>query len=227
MIKENYQEIIKNVEKSANDVGKSLSDIQIIGVTKTVDISSMKTLYDLGIKTFGESKVQELLPKIEALPDDISWHFIGNLQSNKVKQIVGKVDLIQSVDSIKLLDEINKCAEKLGIVQNILLEINIGDESTKSGIKADETYKYFEHIKGLNNIFLTGLMCIPPNTGNNAENVENFNKMRKLFVDNSNNCCHNIHMDNLSMGMSSDYSDAIAHGSNMVRIGQAFFGKRI
>ncbi len=227
MIQENYNFIIDNINKSAEEVNKTISDITIIGVTKTVSIENIKTLYAQGLKTFGENKVQELLPKIDALPDDISWHFIGTLQSNKVKQIVGKVDLIQSVDSTKLIDEIDKFANKLNIIQNILIEVNIGDESSKSGINANELSTILDYCSKKNNIFVRGMMCIPPKSSSYQQNRENFRKMRKLFVDNSLLNVHNIRMDILSMGMSSDYEDAIKEGSTMVRIGQAFFGKRV
>ncbi len=227
MIKENYDFIMNNVKTSAQSVGKDISDITVIGVTKTVSTENIQKLYDQGLKVFGENKVQELLPKIEQLPKDISWHFIGTLQSNKVKQIVGKVDLIQSVDSIKLIDEIDKCAKKLDIIQNILIEVNIGDEDTKSGVNISDLSTILEYSCGKPNIFIKGLMCIPPKSSSYPQNQENFRKMRKLFVDNSALNVHNIHMAILSMGMSSDYEDAIKEGANMVRIGQAFFGERI
>ncbi len=226
MIKDNYDFIMNNVKNSIIKSNRNLEDVTVIGVTKTVSVEKIKELYDQGIKTFGENKVQELLPKIEALPKDISWHFIGTLQSNKVKQIVGKVDLIQSVDSYKLLDEINKCANKLNIIQNILLEINIGLEDSKSGINISELQNYLEYASKLENIRVLGLMCIPPNTEDRNENVENFKKMRKVFIDNQGIFSHNVLMSIISMGMSSDYEDAILEGSTMVRIGQAFFGER-
>lgn len=226
MICDNYNHIINKVNTAAINSNRTPSDITVIGVTKTVDTDRIMELYTLGLKVFGENKVQELLPKIEALPKDICWHFIGRLQSNKVKQIVGKVFLIQSVDSIKLLNEIEKCAKKLDIVQNILLEINIGNEESKGGISICDLNDIISYTKNLQNVKVLGLMCIPPNTSDNALNVDNLNKMRKVFVDNLANCSHNIHMDILSMGMSLDYEDAILAGSNMVRIGQAFFGER-
>lgn len=226
MIKDNYNHIMENVKNATIESGRELDSVTVIGVTKTVPVEKIKELYDLGLKTFGENKVQELLPKIEALPSDISWHFIGNLQSNKVKQIVGKVDLIQSVDSIKLIDEIDKCAQKLNITQNILLEINICDEESKGGISKTDLPKYLEYAENKANINILGIMSIPPNTQDSKKNVENFRNLRKLFVDNKAKCSHNIHMETLSMGMSSDYEDAIKEKSTMVRIGQAFFGER-
>ncbi len=223
MISDNYNHIMSKVKNSCETANRPLSDVTVIGVTKTVSVDKIKELYDQGLKTFGENKVQELLPKIEALPKDITWHFIGNLQSNKVKQIVGKVALIQSVDSYKLLDEINKCANKLSIIQEILIEVNIGDEDSKGGINHNELPKYFEYIKELTNVKVVGIMCIPPN---DDDSVEYFRKMRKIFIDNTLINSHNICMNVLSMGMSSDYDSAIIEGSTMVRIGQAFFGER-
>ncbi len=229
MVKDNYNDIMDKVNKSITISNRKLDEVVVVGVTKTVSVEKIKELYDAGIKTFGENRVQELLPKIEALPKDISWHFIGTLQSNKVKQIVGKVDLIQSVDSFKLLDEINKCAKNLNIIQNILLEINIGLEESKSGINQQDLSLYLDYCKNLENIKVKGLMCIPPNLtkdGKIVDNLENLRKMRKIFVDNMGVISHNICMNVLSMGMSSDFQDAIIEGSTMVRIGQAFFGER-
>lgn len=224
MISDNYDYIMKKVENSLKNTNRELDDITVVGVTKTVSVEKILELYNCGLKTFGENKVQELLPKIEALPNDISWHFIGNLQSNKVKQIVGKVSLIQSVASYKLLDEINKCCEKLSITQDILIEINIGNEESKCGINEDNLPEYIEYIKNLKNIKCLGIMCIPPNY---EGSVDYFKKMRKVFIDNMQKNSHNVYMNVLSMGMSSDYDIAILEGSNMVRIGQAFFGKRM
>lgn len=226
MIKDNYEEIIEDIKKATDKKGIKFEDVSIIGVTKTVSCEKIKDLYNLGIKTFGENKVQELLPKIEELPKDILWHFIGTLQSNKVKQIVGKVTLIQSVDSYRLLDEINKCAEKINITQDVLLEINIGLEETKSGINAQNLEEYINYSKSLENIRVLGIMAIPPNLSSEEENILNLKKLRKLFDQSKNFNAGNINISILSMGMSSDYVQAIREGSNMVRIGSAFFGER-
>lgn len=223
MLKENYYEIINNIKCNCAKVNKNFDDITLVAVTKTVPSATIKELYDLGVRTFGENKVQEMLPKIDKLPNDINWHFIGNLQSNKVKQIVGKVSLIQSVDSYKLLDEIQKCANKINIIQNILIEINIGQEKTKGGIDPDELNDYLSYCANLSNIKVLGIMSIPPKTLNVNENLI---KLRNIFIDNNKNFSHNIDMKILSMGMSSDYDIAILEGSNMIRIGQAFFGSR-
>lgn len=223
MIENNYNEIISSIKSNCANINKNFEDITIIAVSKTVSPEKIREAYNLGIRDFGENKVQEMLSKMEILPKDINWHFIGNLQSNKVKQIVGKVSLIQSVDSYKLMDEIDKHAKKLNIIQNILIEVNIGLEDTKGGINPSNLNDYLQYASKLDNIHILGLMCIPPK---NLLNVENFSKMRNIFVDNAKIFSHNINMNILSMGMSSDYNLAISQGSNMVRIGQAFFGER-
>ena len=182
--------------------------------------------YQAGERDFGESRVQELLPKYEALPKDIRWHFIGHLQTNKVKQVVGKVDLIQSVDRLKLLQCIQEEARKQNIIQDILLEINVGEEESKSGFGIVDILPLVEKISDFPNVRLRGLMAIPPICENPGDNDKFFLEIRNLAVDITAKKYDNVSVDILSMGMSGDYADAIACGSTMIRVGTAIFGAR-
>ena len=225
IIKKNLEEINNNIEKACLKAGRKPSDIQIIGVTKTIDIERINILKDFGIKTFGENKAQELLEKYDSI-QDASWHFIGNLQTNKVKYIIDKVELIQSVNSLKLLNEINKRAFNINKNIPILLEINIANEPSKNGITEEEIPFFLENMQSFKNITLNGLMCIAPFVENIEQNAQYFRKMRKLFVDIKAKNKDNINMRYLSMGMTNDYSIAIEEGANMIRIGTGIFGKR-
>lgn len=225
IIKKNLEEINNNIEKACLKAGRKPSDIQIIGVTKTIDIERINILKDFGIKTFGENKAQELLEKYDSI-QDASWHFIGNLQTNKVKYIIDKVELIQSVNSLKLLNEINKRAFNINKNIPILLEINIANEPSKNGITEEEIPFFLENMQSFKNITLNGLMCIAPFVENTEQNAQYFRKMRKLFVDIKAKNKDNINIRYLSMGMTNDYSIAIEEGANMIRIGTGIFGKR-
>ena len=225
IIKKNLEEINNNIEKACLKAGRKPSDIQIIGVTKTIDIERINILKDVGIKTVGENKAQELLEKYDSI-QDASWHFIGNLQTNKVKYIIDKVELIQSVNSLKLLNEINKRAFNINKNIPILLEINIANEPSKNGITEEEIPFFLENMQSFKNITLNGLMCIAPFVENIEQNAQYFRKMRKLFVDIKAKNKDNINMRYLSMGMTNDYSIAIEEGANMIRIGTGIFGKR-
>lgn len=220
----NINEVYKNIEKAAKVSGRTPEEITLIAVSKTKPIELLKEAWECNIRVFGENKVQEVMDKYENIPD-ASWHFIGKLQKNKVKYIVDKVDLIHSLDNISLAEEINKRADKKGIVVNTLVQINIGDEATKSGIHKDELNSFIEKVKEFNNIKICGLMAIPPKCS--KEEARNyFKEMRKLFdhlkclEDNS------MEMKYLSMGMTGDYEVAIEEGSNMVRVGTGIFGER-
>lgn len=227
-IEYNYKTICENIEKAAFDSGRAASDIVFLAATKTVDTDRINHAISLGLKYIGENRVQELLSKYDSYDlEHASLHFIGHLQTNKVRQIVGKADLIQSVDSVKLAKEISKESIKRNIVSDILVEINIGDEISKSGISFDETYSLLDEIREIPSIRVKGLMCIPPICENTQENIRYFDNMHKLFIDIKDKKIDNISMDILSMGMSSDYEDAVRHGANMVRIGSSLFGARI
>lgn len=223
----NYRVICENIAKAAQSVGKTADDITFLAATKTVDAPTINHAISLGLRYIGENRVQELLSKYEDYDlDHASLQFIGHLQTNKVRQIVGKVDLIQSVDSVKLAREISRCSLKQGISTDILLEVNIGREENKSGVLPEALPELLDEIKDIPAIKVRGLMAIPPICENAQENCKFFDNMRHIFLDIGSKNIDNISMEVLSMGMSDDYAEAIRCGANMVRVGSALFGKR-
>lgn len=223
----NYRHICENIALAAQSVGKTADDITFLAATKTVDAPTINHAISLGLRYIGENRVQELLSKYEDYDlEHASLQFIGHLQSNKVRQIVGKVDLIQSVDSEKLAREISRCSEKLGITTDILLEVNIGREENKSGVLPEALPELLEKVKDIPSVKVRGLMAIPPICENAQENCKFFDNMRNIFLDIGSKNIDNISMDILSMGMSDDYEEAIRCGANMVRVGSALFGAR-
>lgn len=225
IISKNLDIIRNNIEKACIKANRKIDDIDIIGVTKTIDIERIKILKELGINTFGENKAQEFLEKYDEI-DNVSWHFIGNLQTNKVKYIIDKVNLIQSVNSFRLLEEINKRALNSNIVMPILLEINIANEQSKHGLIEQDLPYILENMQNFKNVILNGLMCVAPFVENPRQNAQYFGKMRKLFIDIKHKNKDNINMKYLSMGMTNDYEVAIEEGANIVRIGTGIFGRR-
>ena len=223
----NYRVICENIARAAQSVGKTADDITFLAATKTVDAPTINHAISLGLRYIGENRVQELLSKYEDYDlDHASLQFIGHLQTNKVRQIVGKVDLIQSVDSVKLAKEISRCSLKQGISTDILLEVNIGREENKSGVLPEALPELLDEIKDIPAIKVRGLMAIPPICENAQENCKFFDNMRHIFLDIGSKNIDNISMEVLSMGMSDDYAEAIRCGANMVRVGSALFGKR-
>jgi len=202
--------------------------VTLVAVSKTKSVEEIKELYDLGQKDFGENYVQELAEKQSQLPKDIRWHFIGHLQTNKVKQIAAFIHLIQSVESLKLLQEINKQGERNDRVINCLLQIHIAQEETKFGLGENELNELLNNsISEYQNIRITGLMGMASFTDNMAKVKSEFRYLKTLFDDLATKfTTHNLRLTTLSMGMSSDYSVAIEEGSNMVRIGSLIFGAR-
>ncbi len=224
--KKNLEIIEENICKACEKAGRERSEVTLIAVSKTKPLEDLQAVYDLNIRDFGENKVQELTGKIEAMPDDIRWHMIGHLQRNKVKYIVDKVELIHSVDSLRLAEEISKQAIKKNVNVNILVEINIGDEESKFGISADEVKVLVRDIAKLDNVKVQGLMCVAPYVVDSEENRAFFHKIKDLSVDIMKENIDNVNMNVLSMGMSNDYQVAIEEGATMVRIGSNLFGKR-
>lgn len=226
-VKENYEEIVARIAEAAIKSGRKPEDITFLAATKTVDAEIINYAISLGLGFIGENKVQELLSKYEQYDfDNCELHFIGHLQTNKVRQIVGKVSLIQSVDSFKLANEISKQSLKQGIVTDILVEVNIGREENKSGVMPEELEILLREISVLEGISVKGLMAIPPICENEQKIRGYFKNMRNLFLDISDKKIDNIRMGILSMGMSSDYYEAILEGANLVRIGSSLFGAR-
>ena len=224
---ENIKSVKQKIAKAAISVGRAPEEITLVAATKMNDADRVKQAVEGGIDVAGENRVQELMDKYEkGAYEGVPLHFIGTLQTNKVKYLVGKVDLIQSVDSVKLAKEISRVATKHGICQDILVEINIGGEESKSGISPSELEEIIEEISKMENIRVRGLMTIPPILSAEAKNEPYFRKMKELFVDISEKKYDNISMDILSMGMSSDFEEAIRCGATMVRVGTGIFGAR-
>ena len=226
-IAENIARIRAQMEQAAVQAGRDPKDILLCAATKMNDAQAVKEAVAAGVDCCGENRVQELTAKLqEDAYRGAPVHFIGHLQTNKVRQVVGKVALIQSVDSERLLRAINAEAAKQGIIQNILLEVNIGQEESKTGFRAEEILPMVEKSGEFSNVCIKGLMAIPPISQNKGDNVKFFQKMSDLCVDIRRKKYDNVTVDCLSMGMSDDFADAIGWGSTMVRIGTAIFGAR-
>ena len=222
---ENFSRIKEEIAESAVKSGKRYEDITLLAATKTVDVSVINHAIKSGIEYIGENRVQELLSKNNFyLP--VHKHFIGHLQTNKVKDIIDKVELIESVDSIRLAKEISKQAQKKEKQMDVLLEINIGEEESKSGFREEEAFEALCQISELGGIKIKGLMAIPPICEDEKKLRRYFYRMHKLFVDIGAKKIDNSSMDILSMGMSEDFRIAIEEGANLVRIGTALFGRR-
>ena len=224
---ENVRRIRQEIAQAALAAGRDPAQIQLCAATKMNDAQAVRRAIQAGVDCCGENRVQELAAKqAENAYAGVPVHFIGHLQTNKVRQVVGQVDLIQSVDSARLLQAINNEAQRRGIVQNVLLEVNIAGESSKSGFLADEILPFMENIAQYPNVCVMGLMAIPPISQKKGDNVKFFQKISDLCVDIRGKKYDNVKVDCLSMGMSGDFADAIACGSTMVRIGTAIFGAR-
>jgi len=227
-IYENVLKVREEINKTAIETGRNLNDIKILGVTKTRTVDEIKELLKAGVNILGENKVQEFLPKYEALKNEnIEWHFIGNLQRNKVKYIIDKVNLIHSVNSLSLAAEINKQAKKFNKVMDILIEVNIAKEENKYGIMPEEAAVFYQALHQFDNIKLCGLMCIAPFVKNAKDNAKHFRHMCKIAIDikglNDYHCRLEDMMKVMSFGMSGDFLEAIACGATIVRLGTILF----
>lgn len=226
-ISNNIAAIRQQIAAAAIEAGRRPEEIQLCAATKMNDADAVRQAIAAGVDCCGENRVQELTAKMaENAYAGAPVHFIGHLQTNKVRQVVGKVDIIQSVDSEHLLDAIDAEAKKQGIVQKVLLEVNIGNEESKSGFKPEELMAFLEKCGKYTNICIKGLMAIPPISHNSGDNVKFFQKMFHFYVDIRTKKYDNVMVDCLSMGMSDDYADAIRCGSTMIRVGTAIFGAR-
>ncbi len=226
-IAENVAKILSDIEKAALAAGRDPRQITLCAATKMNDADRVRQAIAAGVTCCGENRVQELTAKLqENAYQGADIHFIGHLQTNKVKQVVGKVSLIQSVDSPRLLQAIEKEAARLGIIQDVLLEINIGGEESKSGLASDQVHEMLAMAAASAHLRVKGLMSIPPICQNPGDNDKFFEEMCNLAVDITAKKYDNVSMEILSMGMSGDFSDAIAHGSTMIRVGTAIFGAR-
>ena len=225
-IRENIERIRREIDQAARETGRTGADITLVGASKMNDAEACQEAIAAGIDVLGENRVQEMTAKLaQNAYDGAPLHFIGHLQRNKVKQVVGKAALIQSVGSEELLREIDRQAEKLGLVQDILLEVNIGGEAAKSGFAPAALADAAALARTLPHVRVRGLMTIPPADASREENMVYFQKVHALYVD-INTKMYDNEWEYISMGMSGDFADAIRCGSNMVRMGTAIFGAR-
>ncbi|MFR7762284.1 MAG: YggS family pyridoxal phosphate-dependent enzyme [Eubacterium sp.] len=226
MILENIKQVEENIIKSCEKVGRDPKEVTLIAVSKTKPYTAIEEALPSGVLDYGENKVQELTEKYEILPKDIRWHMIGHLQRNKVKYLVGKVELIHSVDSLRLANQIETEFAKKNEIANILIEVNMANEESKFGITSETTEQLVREISKLEHVRIKGLMTIAPYTDNPETNREYFRNMKKLSVDITEKNIDNVSMNVLSMGMTGDYQVAIEEGATMVRVGTGIFGER-
>ncbi len=226
MINDRLELVKRKISEAAERSGRNAEDIKLIAVTKTYSPDIINEAIDCGVTDIGENKVQEVIEKYEHVKD-VRWHLIGHLQTNKVKYIIDKVCMIHSVDSVKLADEIERQAKLKDVSEmDVLIQVNISGEETKSGIHPEELDDILEHCEKLERVKVKGLMTILPKYCEDVTKTLIFNNINALFVDKSKKTYHNVSMEYLSMGMSGDFEAAIEGGSNMVRIGSLIFGER-
>lgn len=226
MIRENIAEVQKNISRAAKRAGRNAEEVHLIAVSKTKPVSMIWECYEEGVRDFGENKVQELVEKYEQLPKDIRWHMIGHLQTNKVKYIIDKVDMIHSVDSLKLAQEISRQAVKHQLTVSVLVEVNVAQEESKFGISPAEVSSFLQEICHLPGICVKGFMTVAPYVVNAEENRQYFDVLNQLCVDIQQKNIDNINVNMLSMGMTGDYEVAVEEGATFVRVGTGIFGER-
>ncbi|WMM26773.1 YggS family pyridoxal phosphate-dependent enzyme [Tissierella sp. MB52-C2] len=225
-IQDNIQIIEENVEKALKRSGRDGEKVELIAVTKTIDIDRIKEALDYGIVNIGENRVQELDIKYEALGNKINYHMIGHLQTNKVRNIINRTRLVHSLDRLSLANELDKRSKKEGIITEVLLQVNVAEEETKFGLEVNEVLSFLEKVLVLENIRIRGLMTIAPHTSDEEVLRKVFRTLYNLKEDIKSRNYKELSMDYLSMGMSNDYELAIEEGSNMIRVGSNIFGKR-
>lgn len=226
MIKEQLEIVENNICRACSKSKRNREEVTLIAVSKTKPVEDLKEAYACGIRYFGENKVQEIMDKYPQMPADVKWHMIGHLQRNKVKYIIDKVDLIHSVDSIRLAETIEKEAAKHNITVNILIEVNVAGEESKFGLAPEDVPEFVLEVAKFRHIRVMGLMTIAPFVDDSEENRRIFQLLRKLSVDIEAKNVDNITMRILSMGMTNDYTVAVEEGATMVRVGTGIFGAR-
>ncbi len=227
-IEENVKQVKERIAAAALAAGRRPEDILLVAATKTNGADKVRQAVAAGVDICGENRVQEMLEKnAQGAYEGAPLHFIGHLQKNKVKQVVGLAELIHGADSLELIRVIDRTAAAKGLVQELLLEVNIGAEASKSGFAPEEIPPTLAEIAKMDHVRVRGLMAIPPVCASGEENRPYFAQMEKLFIDNGQKKYDNVRMDFLSMGMSGDFEEAIAFGANMVRVGTAIFGERV
>lgn len=225
-ITENLDEVEKKIKLACNRAGRTRDSVTLIAVSKTKPVSDIREAMSYGITVFGENKVQELRDKTSLITESLHWHMIGHLQNNKVKYLPGMVDMIHSVDNLKLALEIDKQAAKHDLIMDILCEVNMAGEDTKFGLSPKECIPFIEQIKNLEHIRIRGLMTIAPYTKDPESNRIYFKGLRELLDKANDMNLTNKAMDTLSMGMTGDYEVAIEEGATLIRVGTGIFGER-
>lgn len=225
-VAENLKTIRERVDAACERAGRRPEEVALIAVSKTKPLSMLQEAYEAGARDFGENKVQEILEKYPEMPEDARFHMIGHLQTNKVKQVVGKAVLIHSVDSLHLAEKIEQEAAKRDLTADILLEVNVAREESKFGLMLEEVIPLLEEVKNLPHIRVRGLMTIAPNVENPEENRKHFKKLYQLYVDIKSKNIDNGTMSVLSMGMTGDFEVAVEEGATMIRVGTGIFGSR-
>jgi len=220
-IRANIENVRERIAKAAERAGRDPSEIILVGATKQVPVERIREAIACGLTDFGENYVQEAIPKIEQIGPGVRWHFIGSLQRNKAKYVVGRFCLVHSVDSLELGAELGRRASAAGLVIPVLVEVNVGGESTKSGVPPEEALELIEKLRSVPGISVSGLMGIPPPTADPEQARPYFRTLKSLFDQLDNEC-----RQYLSMGMSADFEQAIEEGANLVRIGTSIFGPR-
>lgn len=226
MLKENLQNVKNNIEKACKKVGRDPAEVTLVAVSKIKPLSDIEELVEVGQLEYGENYVQELCDKYENISTPVHWHMIGHLQRNKVKYIIDKVELIHSVESLSLAQQIEKEAAKKGVIAQILIQVNVAQEDTKFGLDQDEVVELIREISKLPHVKVRGLMTSAPYVTDPEENRCYFKTLHQLFIDIPKKNIDNICMDILSMGMTNDYEVAIEEGATMIRVGTGIFGER-
>ena len=226
MIQTNLKEVEENILNACKKAGRSRGEVTLVAVSKTKPVSLLTEAYYIGIRDFGENKVQEMCEKYEVMEKDIKWHMIGHLQTNKVKYLISKTELIHSVDSYKLACEIEKQAAKHNCDVDILIEVNAANEETKFGLAVDEVIELVREVAKLPHVHIKGLMTVAPYVVDSEKNRQFFHNIKQLSIDIDNQNIDNVSMNVLSMGMTGDYMVAIEEGATIVRVGTGIFGER-
>lgn len=225
-VKENLHQIQGHIEAAAKRAGRDPKEVKLVAVTKGVEPARIREALAAGVTDFGENRVQEALPKIHSLGKGVKWHFVGHLQTNKVKQVIGFFELVHSVDSLRLAQEISRWAERLGICQPVLVQVNLSKEETKTGLAPEAVKLAIQEMAGLPGIAIQGLMTIPPLSSDPETSRSYFRRLRVLASEVSRWGFSGVTMGELSMGMSGDFEVAVEEGATWIRIGTAIFGPR-
>lgn len=225
-ISENLSLVEEKITAACARAGRKREEVKLIAVSKTHPVEAIKEAMRYGIRSFGENKVQELKEKMEKIEEDLEWHLIGHLQTNKAKYVVGKVSLIHSLENLRLAEALEKEAVKRGVIADVLVEVNIAKEDTKFGVLPENVEEFVREVAEFEHISVKGLMTVAPFVEVPEENRKYFRELNKIMVDLNSKNIHNVNMNVLSMGMTGDYETAIEEGATLVRVGTGIFGHR-